>query len=50
MTDFMQQVVDETVAPVWLQDWQQQGRSFWQSAALPNRKTEAWRFTSVDAL
>lgn len=50
MTDFMQQMVDQAVAPVWLQDWQRQGRSCWQAAALPTRKTEAWRFTSIEAL
>jgi Fe-S cluster assembly protein SufD len=52
MTNFMQQSLDSaaTGAPVWLQDWQRDGRTRWQASVLPNRKTEQWKYTSLELL
>ena len=52
MTDFMGQLLD-TVATAnapWLQDRQAAGREAWAGAAVPTRKTEAWKYTSLVAL
>lgn len=52
MTDFMQQPLDSAAAgaPVWLQGWLQSGRARWEASSLPTRKTENWKYTSLQAL
>ena len=52
MSDFMQQVLDSaaTGSPPWLQDWQRAGRQRWQASTLPGRKTEQWKYTSLQGL
>jgi Fe-S cluster assembly protein SufD len=52
MTDFMRQPLDNAAAsaPAWLQDYLRAGRSRWEASDLPTRKTEAWRYTSLQAL
>lgn len=50
--DFMQQTLNSAAAaaPAWLQDWLQDGRGRWESSALPTRKTEHWKYTSLESL
>lgn len=52
MSDFMQQPIREApqLAPAWLRPLQQRGREAWQQTQLPTRKTEAWKYTSLQAL
>jgi Fe-S cluster assembly protein SufD len=52
MTDFMQQTLDSAAerAPAWLQDWLRDGRGRWEASELPTRKTENWKYTSIQAL
>lgn len=52
MADFHTNAVRlyEGSAPAWLGDLQARGRAIWSKAAMPNRKTEAWKYTSVRAL
>ncbi|HEY7776658.1 MAG TPA: Fe-S cluster assembly protein SufD, partial [Kineobactrum sp.] len=52
MADFMQQAVTAAAdtAPAWLQDIQSRGRTAWQQTRMPTRKTEAWKYTSLEAL
>ena len=51
-TDFMRQALDSAAAtaPVWLQDWLQDGRGRWEASELPTRKTEDWKYTSIRPL
>jgi Fe-S cluster assembly protein SufD len=48
----MQQALDGAAssAPPWLQDWQSSGRERWSASSMPNRKTEAWKYTSLQRL
>jgi Fe-S cluster assembly protein SufD len=52
MSNFMQQSLASAAkgAPVWLRDWQRDGRARWQASVLPNRKTEQWKYTSLEVL
>jgi Fe-S cluster assembly protein SufD len=52
MSDFMQQPLDlaADVAPPWLQDYVQAGRARWEASAMPTRKTEQWKYTSLRSL
>lgn len=52
MSDFMQQALDSAAAssPPWLQDWQRAGRQRWNASPLPGRKTEHWKYTSLQSL
>lgn len=52
MADFMQRALAEasSVAPLWLRDIQARGRDAWKDTRLPTRKTEAWKYTSLQAL
>ncbi|MAC34172.1 MAG: Fe-S cluster assembly protein SufD [Haliea sp.] len=52
MSDFMQQPIREApeLAPAWLRPLQQRGREAWQQTPFPTRKTEAWKYTSLQAL
>lgn len=52
MPDLMNQTIDAASAnaPQWLQERQSTGRAVWAQAALPTRKTEAWKYTSLRAL
>jgi Fe-S cluster assembly protein SufD len=37
-------------APAWLSELHAAGRAVWASTSLPDRKTEAWKYTSLRAL
>ncbi|WP_116366904.1 Fe-S cluster assembly protein SufD [Parahaliea mediterranea] len=52
MTDFMQQplTVAAETAPAWLAQVLERGRQQWRDSALPNRKTEAWKYNNLQAL
>jgi Fe-S cluster assembly protein SufD len=52
MTDFMRRSLDSAAAsaPPWLQDYLRGGRLRWEGASLPTRKTEQWKYTSLQAL
>lgn len=52
MNEFMQQALDGAAAsaPVWLQDWQLDGRGRWERSAIPTRKTENWKYTGLQSL
>ena len=52
MTDLMSRILDTAGGggPDWLQERQASGRRLWNAAELPNRKTEAWKYTSLHAL
>jgi len=52
MNDFMQQALAAAArsAPPWLEPLQAQGREAWSKTSLPTRKTEAWKYTSLQAL
>ncbi|MCB1679825.1 MAG: Fe-S cluster assembly protein SufD [Halioglobus sp.] len=52
MFEFMQQSLDSAAqrAPAWLQDWLRDGRDRWEASTMPTRKTENWKYTSVQAL
>jgi Fe-S cluster assembly protein SufD len=52
MTDLMNRILDTAngTGPAWLQERQASGRKLWAAAKLPNRKTEAWKYTSLYAL
>lgn len=52
MSDFMQNPLDKAaaVAPAWLQDYLQDGRERWKASAMPTRKTEQWKYTSLRSL
>ncbi|MDO8861288.1 Fe-S cluster assembly protein SufD [Haliea sp. E1-2-M8] len=39
-----------SAAPAWLQDIQSRGRDAWKDTRLPTRKTEAWKYTSLQPL
>ncbi|HAN29330.1 MAG TPA: Fe-S cluster assembly protein SufD [Haliea salexigens] len=52
MSDFMQQALAAAArtAPAWLEPVQARGRDAWSKTALPTRKTEAWKYTSLQPL
>lgn len=52
MMDFMRQSLDSAAgkAPPWLRDYLQSGRVRWEASSLPTRKTEQWKYTSLQAL
>lgn len=52
MSSFMQQPLAEAIrrAPHWLQSVQARGLSFWEGSALPTRRNENWKYTSLGAL
>lgn len=52
MTDFMQQALEGAAssAPRWLHEWQRGGRQRWHASSMPGRKTEAWKYTSLQRL
>lgn len=52
MSDLIQGLLPEPPegAPEWLGELREQGRSRWQTSQAPNRKTEAWKYTSLQAL
>ena len=52
MSGFMQQALVEATrrVPHWLQALQARGRERWQATALPTRRTETWKYTSLAAL
>jgi Fe-S cluster assembly protein SufD len=52
MPDFMRLSLDSAAAsaPPWLQDYLRAGRLRWEASALPTRKTEQWKYTSLQAL
>lgn len=52
MSDFMRQPLDRAAAsaPPWLRDYLLAGRRRWEHSALPTRKTEQWKYTSLAAL
>lgn len=52
MSSFMQQAVAEASrrAPHWLQSLQARGLSLWEDAALPTRRSENWKYTSLAGL
>jgi len=51
MADYMQQLAEAPVhAPVWLQDTVRRGRARAANTALPGRKQEAWKYTSLHSL
>jgi len=52
MTDFMRQPLDSAAAsaPPWLRDYLRDGRTRWEASTWPTRKTEAWRYTGLQAL
>lgn len=37
-------------APAWLADLKAGGRDIWAKSAMPDRRTEAWKYTSIRAL
>lgn len=41
---------EPTSAPEWLREHRENGRTRWQSSAQPTRKTETWKYTSLEAL
>ncbi len=52
MSDFIASALDRTPgdAPAWLDAVQAAGRQTWASSAMPTRKTEAWKYTSLARL
>ena len=52
MNEFMEQALDSAAAsaPVWLQDWQVDGRGRWERSVIPTRKTENWKYTGLQSL
>jgi len=52
MSDFMQQLIRQApeLAPAWLHPLQERGRTAWRQMPFPTRKTEAWKYTSLQAL
>lgn len=52
MSDFMQHATQlaPRSAPGWLLDHAKASRDFWSKAALPTRKTEAWKYTRLRPL
>jgi Fe-S cluster assembly protein SufD len=52
MIEFMEQALDSAAAtaPVWLQDWQVDGRGRWERSVIPTRKTENWKYTGLQSL
>jgi Fe-S cluster assembly protein SufD len=52
MSDFMREALAAAAqrAPAWLEPVQARGRNLWGKTTLPNRKTEAWKYTSLQAL
>lgn len=52
MTGFMRQPLAEVSrrAPHWLQSLQGRGLAHWQGKALPTRRLEPWKYTSLQAL
>jgi Fe-S cluster assembly protein SufD len=52
MPDLMHHIFDaaSVAAPQWLSERQTAGRKAWAATALPTRKTEAWKYTSLHAL
>ncbi|MFT7286184.1 MAG: Fe-S cluster assembly protein SufD [Halieaceae bacterium] len=52
MSSFMQQPLADAAqrAPHWLQSLQARGLSQWQGVALPTRRSENWKYTSLRAL
>ncbi|WP_372780749.1 Fe-S cluster assembly protein SufD [Litorivivens sp.] len=51
MTAFTQQAADLTPAGLdWLADFNKRGRDRWKVTPFPTRKTESWKYTSLQAL
>jgi len=52
MPDLMHHILDaaSVAAPQWLSERQAAGRKAWAASALPTRKTEAWKYTSLQPL
>jgi Fe-S cluster assembly protein SufD len=52
MPDLMKQTIDAASAngPQWLHERQSAGRAIWAQAEMPTRKTEAWKYTGLQAL
>jgi Fe-S cluster assembly protein SufD len=52
MSSFMQEPLAEAGrrAPHWLQSLQARGLSLWEGSALPTRRSENWKYTSLAAL
>lgn len=50
MADLMQGLLVETTAPDWLAPVRERGLSRWRDSRQPTRKTEAWKYTSLQAL
>jgi Fe-S cluster assembly protein SufD len=52
MSSFMQEPLAEAGrrAPHWLQSLQARGLSLWEGSALPTRRSEKWKYTSLAAL
>ena len=52
MTNFMEQPLERAAvtAPPWLQDYVQAGRARWNASPMPTRKTEQWKYTSLQSL
>lgn len=50
--DFMQQSLDNAAAnaPPWLEDYLEDGRARWEASPMPTRKTEQWKYTSLQSL
>jgi Fe-S cluster assembly protein SufD len=52
MPDFIASALERapTANPAWLDDLQAAGRQTWAASAMPTRKTEAWKYTSLARL
>lgn len=50
MSDFIQGLLVENEAPAWLQTRREAGRARWVASSKPTRKTEAWKYTSLQRL
>jgi len=52
MTNFMEQPLERAAvaAPPWLKDYVQAGRARWDASPMPTRKTEQWKYTSLQSL
>lgn len=52
MPDLMHHILDaaSVAAPQWLSERQNAGRRAWAASAMPTRKTEAWKYTSLHRL
>ena len=52
MPNFMEQPLERAAvtAPPWLKDYMQAGRARWDASPMPTRKTEQWKYTSLQSL